>query len=497
MSKRKPGDEEYLTHEVKEAIVGAIVKSGIEEVPDIIKVLEELQNMGKKARKPFYDSVYGMVARGIGKRAPKRGITWALLDKAIAKEKVIRKTEEAEKSREQKMQAIKKRQERSRARSKVRLAKRKRASIAAKPTGKANKTQVVPKKKTASSPASPSKETLKIMHRARKNKDKIRQKMKSVLSHGKILKLLKSNGDEVKIISGLGAETGAASKGAGDEVEIEIEIEEEGDGTVPGENLEATKVTLQLGPGQLGIALNEIDATWCMVMSVVPNLQAEIAGFQEGDCITSIGGSHIPEGVNAIDSVTDLLRTVQRPCSVTVLREGKMVSKYPPVEVTVLFAKGGMGFSLEENSTGYCVLTDLVENGQAENLGLFQQDRIVQIGEVEIARGDNAYDDVLGLLQSTPKPFYMHVERDVREIRVSLHPGGLGMSLAEIDDVRCMISGMQDGGQADQVGLEEGDTIVSVGGNLIPKGMTAYDTVVSYLQNLPRPVELVALREGY
>ena len=39
MSKRKPGDEEYLTHEVKEAIVGAIVKSGIEEVPDIIKVV--------------------------------------------------------------------------------------------------------------------------------------------------------------------------------------------------------------------------------------------------------------------------------------------------------------------------------------------------------------------------------------------------------------------------------------------------------------------------
>ena len=85
----------------------------------------------------------------------------------------------------------------------------------------------------------------------------------------------------------------------------------------------------------------------------------------------------------------------------------------------------------------------------------------------------------------------------MRRIGVSLHPGSLGISLAEIDDTKCMISGLKDGGQGDQMGLEEGDTVFSVGGNLIPEGKIAYDAVISYLQSLPRPLEFVVLREGY
>ena len=174
-----------------------------------------------------------------------------------------------------------------------------------------------------------------------------------------------------------------------------------------------------------------------------------------------------------------------------------MVSKNPPVEVLVTFEEGSLGLSVEDSSYGYCIVTDIAEGGQAETLGLFPQDRVLEVAGTKIERGDNSYDDALALLKSCPRPFTMLIQRDVREIRVSLNPGPLGLSLAEIDNKKCMVSGLKNGGQCDQIGLEEGDTVYSIGGNLIPDGATAYDTVVNYLKNLPRPIEMIVLREGY
>ena len=506
-NKKSGGPEKYLTQRVKEAIVGAIVNSGIREATDVVKVLKELQNMHKKAQSSFHDSVHDMIARGVGKRAPIRKITWALLDKAIAKDRVVRQTTAAEESRDKKMHALKKRQERSRARSRKRLARRRRSSMIANANATTNLTQVAPKRDIGSPPpTSPSKRTLKKMRRARKNRVRMHQKIKSVLSHGKVLKLLKSNGEKLEIIAGITEPTGAAATGGAnrndnssdDEIEIELDDSDEDDDLDDGAVMEASELVLELCPGKLGIVLDEVDGMWCMVMSVVPNQQAAIAGFVEGDCITSIGGSHIPEGVNAVGTVKQIFQTMPRPCSVTILREGLRVPKLPPKVFTVQIAEGAIGFSAEESSTGHCILTHIVEGGQAEVLGLFERDRIIQIGDTKIVGSDMAaYDTAMQLLQSTQKPFYLHLERDMRRIGVSLHPGSLGISLAEIDDTKCMISGLKDGGQGDQMGLEEGDTVLSVGGNLIPEGKIAYDAVVSYLQSLPRPLEFVVLREGY
>ena len=91
------GSEGGLSQRLKEAIVGAIVKAGIEDADGVIKVLEELRKMKKKMRTPFYDSIHGMIARGVGK--PKRSINWSMLDKVVAKGKVMKTTQEAKISR--------------------------------------------------------------------------------------------------------------------------------------------------------------------------------------------------------------------------------------------------------------------------------------------------------------------------------------------------------------------------------------------------------------
>ena len=487
---QKSDSKSCLTSEVKEAIVGAIVQSGVADTKGVIQVLIQFQGMEESDRMHFYDSVHGMLARGVGKPKTTRGINWSMLDKAITHHKAVKTAHTHEKSRSQKISLLKKRQERSRAR----LAKRRKLI---KTASKSNKTQVVPMTKESSPQSSPSKDALKQMRLARLNKEVLRKKLQSIKSHGKVVKLLKPNGEKVDIIS----DQNNSSK---DEEEFTINVLEGGLKLihVAGEavekmSLNSSQVTLQLGPGSIGVGLDEIESTWCMIVSVVPDEQGQLAGLQEGDCIVSIGGEMIPEGVNAVTIATHLLATLPKPCEVTVLREGKLVSKFPPKSYTAIMNEGPLGFSLEESATGFSIITDIVENGQAENGGLFSHDRIIKIGDVSIERGHGAYDECLKLLRSSSRPFNLVVERDMREIHVMLNEGPLGMSLSEIGGKQCVITSIKNGGQADEVGLDEGDEIVSVGGKSIPQSSSAYDVVVSFLQTLPRPLEMVVVREGY
>ena len=93
---------------------------------------------------------------------------------------------------------------------------------------------------------------------------------------------------------------------ANGEIEIVLDSGGEEDSHTMEVELEATEMTLQLGAGDIGIGLSELDNLWCMVMSLVPNQQAAIAGFQEGDVIVSIGGTRVPEGCTRL--------RLPRPC---------------------------------------------------------------------------------------------------------------------------------------------------------------------------------------
>jgi hypothetical protein len=59
-----------------------------------------------------------------------------------------------------------------------------------------------------------------------------------------------------------------------------------------------------------------------------------------------------------------------------------------------------------------------------------------------------------------------------------------------------MVCSVVDGGQADVIGVSPGDCFVTIGGKIVPECPAAYDVVLAYLQSMPRPLEVVFLREG-
>ena len=61
---------------------------------------------------------------------------------------------------------------------------------------------------------------------------------------------------------------------------------------------EATyQVSLTLGPGQLGVKLNEVSEKWCVVNSITPGGQADQAGFEENDYSIHHSLWHLGAGV--------------------------------------------------------------------------------------------------------------------------------------------------------------------------------------------------------
>ena len=250
-----------------------------------------------------------------------------------------------------------------------------------------------------------------------------------------------------------------------------------------------------LGTGPLGMTLNEVDGCICMIGTLVAGGQAESLGFIEGDVLVSCGGVRIPQNKVAYDQVIKCLTLMPRPIEIIVIREGEFVEKWRPVRYTFLLNQGSLGMDLKETGGDHCIVSELAPEGQAFATGFLVLDKFIRVGLLDIPKNEQAYDVVLNALKSQPRPIQCIIERSRHELRVTLQAGPLGLSLQEIPP-RCMVAGLHLGGQADMLGIQEGDCIISVGGKTIPDGPAAYDVVIAYLQCIPRPLEVILLREG-
>merc|ERR1712166_1593118 len=73
--------------------------------------------------------------------------------------------------------------------------------------------------------------------------------------------------------------------------------------------------------------------------------------------------------------------------------------------------------------------------------------------------------------------------------------GSVGLSLKETEDRSgCEINTIQDNSQGFDLGFQIYDQFLHINNKLIPKDETAFDVVMSYLQNEPRPARIVMYR---
>ena len=87
------------------------------------------------------------------------------------------------------------------------------------------------------------------------------------------------------------------------------------------------------------------------------------------------------------------------------------------------------------------------------------------------------------------------IDEDAGQIEFMVLNGSVGLSLKETEDRSgCEINTIQDNSQGFDLGFQIYDQFLHINNKLIPKDETAFDVVMSYLQNEPRPARIVMYR---
>jgi len=455
-----------LTDELIKSLTEEIVRAGHASPESATKVLASIREMKPEAWKELCDKVTTLVDIGVGSRprvSQQRALQSSDVSNLESKAQDVADMglgltqEDANQvnAAQAKIAALQKRQQKQA----LKMASLTHA-LKMKPIAT---TKVTPAKSTVS--INPG--VLRCMRKARMSKDSARDR-------------IKKQEDDIA---------------AGEAIKISEEEEAKAEKEAAVQSFETHEVILTLGPGSLGMSLNEVGGTNVMVGALVEGGQAERIGLLEGDCFVNIGGAHIPKNETAYDQVIHCLTKMPRPIQIIVLREGEATEKWPPTRYSLALDTGSLGMSLQETGGDHCVISEIVAGGQAAAKGFMPCDRFIQVGTSVIPKDPSAYDVVLDALQNQPRPIQCTIERSRREVIVKLNSGSLGMSLTESPPF-CMVSSVVDGGQSDTIGICGGDCFVTIGGKVVPEGEAAYDVVISYLQTLPRPVEVVMLREG-
>jgi hypothetical protein len=277
-------------------------------------------------------------------------------------------------------------------------------------------------------------------------------------------------------------------------------IDAKAEASNPNTKFITSEVHVNFQNGRLGMNLVELtnvdDSCLIMVESLVDGGQAMKLGILEGDIIVSCGGLRIPQNKTAYDQVVNCFKKMSRPIDVLLLREGNEKPKWPPVRLTFDLKKSdNLGMEVIEVGGDHCIISELTMDGEAAEVGLMHCDRLLSIGTKNVPIDNTACDIVENALANQTGPLQCVVERTRREVVVTLTKGSLGMSLVEVPP-RCMVNEVKNGGQCDKAGIQPGDFFISIGGKHCPEGPSSLDVVLAYLQSLPRPLEVVLLREG-
>ena len=86
-------------------------------------------------------------------------------------------------------------------------------------------------------------------------------------------------------------------------------------------------VKITVGPGSLGMELEEVDEEACVVKVIEPGGQGDKLGFRVGDESVSVGEHEIPNDNTAYSIVLTNLKTQPRPLSVVMYRDPDFVAE--------------------------------------------------------------------------------------------------------------------------------------------------------------------------
>lgn len=275
-------------------------------------------------------------------------------------------------------------------------------------------------------------------------------------------------------------------------------------------------VTIRIGPGSLDMQLHEVDNEACAVESVNPEGKGAKYGFKVGDEFVSIGGHEIPTDDTAFSVVMTYLKTIPRPLDIVVFRDHDSHKHNPKhsqeFDLEFEIGAGSLGMNLELIDEASCVVKSLEPDGQAAKLGFKVGDKFVSVGGIDIPEDTNALNAVMTHLKSLPRPTKVFVHRSLAwdpdahkhrngndenassNIEIIIEPGPLGIELEEYDQRVCRVKKVNAEGQGNKIGFKVGDEILSLGDHPIPKDTTAFETTMSYLKKLPRPLKATVFR---
>lgn len=145
---------------------------------------------------------------------------------------------------------------------------------------------------------------------------------------------------------------------------------------------------------------------------VVAGSEGERLGFQDGDCVKSIGGTPVPTW-ESIGSA--LINHAGAPLPVAVERGGQQLALLLPADHGALEGLQAIGLLPRQNA----VIGSLAPHMPAETAGMMVGDLIVAIGDKPVT----SWYDLRTMIQATgDRPMAIHVMRDGREITLTLTP---------------------------------------------------------------------------
>ncbi len=271
--------------------------------------------------------------------------------------------------------------------------------------------------------------------------------------------------------------------------------------------LKKNEIAFRFEDGSLGLSLNQREDGACVVHKVRASGQGDHLGILPGDVLTSVANHPIPtDGDDAFELAMTQFSEARRPVRVVVYRKARPDLELRENELEFYVEKGSPGLAMNLNrDEDACVITKVRDMGQGDALGFKLNDKITSVGNQPVPVSDLAFEIVMNLLASEPRPVRVVVYRSPKKADIPLGPndlefylekGPIGMAMVEsLSGLWCEVKSVKEGGQAHTLGFEKGDRIISVGNNPVPQDEDAFDVAMEYLKGLPRPLRVVCLRQ--
>ncbi len=216
-----------------------------------------------------------------------------------------------------------------------------------------------------------------------------------------------------------------------------------------------------------------------------PGSPAWVAGLQAGDRILEINGNKDPDFEELVTAAA--LARGARGVSLVVERDGKEMSfeLKPQYDTAIGVRLLGIerGVSLR---VGAVLAFGTKENSPALQAGIEVGDRLMAVNDHKLT----TWNDFRALCAASPgKPLTVLLERDGKELSVTLTPRQVIPYQVGVSGLSCVVRAVRRNSLSEQVGFAEGDKILSVNGTVVSSWMRFVDQLAA-AQAVPIKIEV-------